>query len=155
MSDREQLYTLLKETFILIDDGDRRLFSRFNLTPPRFYALLHIDEEPGITSSSLSDRMLCDKSNVTRIVKGLEAEGFLLRQPHETDGRSLRLFLTEEGKQILGKVQAAHQRYNRYRLNSISNNEREILLDQLSKLNQTLHTILEENNGQSANGSAA
>ncbi|HEX6384723.1 MAG TPA: hypothetical protein VF177_08645 [Anaerolineae bacterium] len=66
--EKEWLYNLLKETFLLLDDGARRLFSRFDLTTPRFYALFHIGQEPGISSSHLSERLLCDKSNVTHIV---------------------------------------------------------------------------------------
>lgn len=147
MGDKEKLYNLLKETFILLDDGDRRLFNHFALTPPRFYVLLHVSEEPGISSSNLSDRMLCDKSNVTRIVKGLEAEGYLIRKPHETDGRSLRLFLTESGEEILGQVQSAHKNYNKNRLDCIESNEQTLLLKHLSKLHDSLLTILTDNNG--------
>ncbi|MCA9927918.1 MAG: MarR family transcriptional regulator, partial [Anaerolineales bacterium] len=93
MNEKEMLYNLLKEIFILLDDGDRRLFGQYKLTPPRFYALTHINEEPGLSSSKLSDRLLCDKSNVTRIVKGLEAEGHIIRKQHETDGRTKQLYL--------------------------------------------------------------
>ena len=122
MSDNEKLYDLIKETFILLDDGDRRLFSQFNLTPPRFYALSHIAEESGLSSSRLSERLLCDKSNVTRIVKGLESKGYIERQPHETDGRAIRLFLTETGTAVLQQVQSAHTQFNQTRINSIDTN---------------------------------
>lgn len=153
MGDKEKLYNLLKETFILLDDGDRRLFNRFDLTPPRFYALLHVGEEPGISSSGLSDRMLCDKSNVTRIVKGLEAEGYLIRKPHESDGRSLRLFLTQDGEAILNRVQTAHQNFNENRLDCIEIDAQDQLLDHLTKLNESLLTILTSKD--TANGTAA
>ena len=31
MDEKEQLYNLLKETFLLLDNGDRRFFDRFDL----------------------------------------------------------------------------------------------------------------------------
>ena len=136
------LYNLLKQTFILLDDGDRRLFGQYNLSPTRYYALLHILEKPGLSSSELSDRLLCDKSNVTRIVKGLENTGYILRKPHETDGRTLRLYLTEQGKAVCTEISAAHQTYNELRLSCISEISQGNLLENLSLLNDSLQEEL-------------
>ncbi|MCP5097387.1 MAG: MarR family transcriptional regulator [Chloroflexi bacterium] len=156
MGENEKLYNLLKETFILLDDGDRRLFGNFKLTPPRFYALSHIAEEPGLSSSRLSDRLLCDKSNVTRIVKGLESDEYIERKPHETDGRALRLYLTEKGTAVLQKVQAAHTTYNANRLTALEGVTHDTLVRYLTQLNQSLLTVLsDQKNNQSANGSNA
>ncbi len=138
MSRKDELYTLIKETFLLLDDGDRRFFSNYNLTVSRFYAIFHIGEVPGISSSLLSDRMLCDKSNITRIVKGLEADGYVVRKPHETDGRSQRLFLTELGEEVRQRVLAAHIAYNEARLDCIGEIEEDNLLGGLSRLKQRL-----------------
>lgn len=138
----ERLYNLIKETFLLLEDGDRQLFGLYDLTVPRFYALFHIGNEPGISSSRLSERMLCDKSNVTRIVKGLEAEGYIVRKPHETDGRTLRLFLTEPGEMLRRQVVDAHTTYNQARLHYISKIEQDGLLQGLAKLNEHLLAAL-------------
>jgi MarR family transcriptional regulator, organic hydroperoxide resistance regulator len=142
MSERETLYNLLKQTFILLDDGDRRLFGRYNLSPTRYYALLHISETPGLSSSELSDRLLCDKSNVTRIVKGLENTGYIVRKPHETDGRTLRLYLTAQGKEVCADISLAHQAYNELRLNCINEISQGNLLENLSLLNDSLQNEL-------------
>ncbi|MCC6604015.1 MAG: MarR family transcriptional regulator [Anaerolineae bacterium] len=151
MSERETLYNLLKQTFILLDDGDRRLFGSYNLTAPRYYALLHISEKPGLSSSELSDRLLCDKSNVTRIVKGLESAGLITRQPHETDGRTLRLYLTDEGNKICAHVATAHQTYNDLRLSCIGEISQGNLLENLTLLNESLQEEL-SNTAVPANG---
>jgi DNA-binding MarR family transcriptional regulator len=140
MNEKEHLYNLLKETFIVIDDGDRRLFSRFGLTPPRFYVLLHVSEEPGISSSDLSQKLLCDKSNVTRIVKGLEASGYLERRPHESDGRAQRLYLTARGATVCSEVNTAHKAYNMARLDSIDTAVQNTLIENLNQL----HHLLQE-----------
>jgi len=144
MSEREALYNLLKQTFILLDDGDRRLFGQYDLSPTRYYALLHILEKPGLSSSELSDRLLCDKSNVTRIVKGLENTGYIIRKPHETDGRTLRLYLTEQGEFVCTEISAAHQTYNELRLSCISEISQGNLLENLSLLNDSLQKELSQ-----------
>ncbi|GJM40353.1 MAG: MarR family transcriptional regulator [Ardenticatenaceae bacterium] len=142
MSDREVLYNLLKTTFILLDDGDRRLIGQFDLSPTRYYALRHISENPGLSSSELSDHLLCDKSNVTRIVKGLESTGYIVRKPHESDGRTLRLFLTDRGEIVCEQISEAHQAYNDLRLSCLNEISQGSLLENLSILNDSLHEEL-------------
>jgi DNA-binding MarR family transcriptional regulator len=137
-ADSQALYALIKEIYLILDDGDRQLFSQFDLTPSRYYALVHLGENPGLSLSELSDRMLCDKSNATRIVKGLEAGGLAVRQPHERDGRAIRLYLTEEGEQLRQQVVTAHDRYNRGRLQSLTNGGGETLLGGLAQLKRSL-----------------
>ncbi|MBK8987037.1 MAG: MarR family transcriptional regulator [Chloroflexi bacterium] len=136
MNDKEQLYNLIKETFLLLDDGDRRFFSRFDISVSRYYALHHIGEEPGISFSQLSDCMVCDKSNVTRIIKGLESIGYVVRQPHEKDGRALRLYLTDGGAAVLSQIAIAHKQYNEARLDCMNEIEHDNLIEGLSRLNE-------------------
>lgn len=142
MSDVEQLYRLLKEAFLLLDDGDRRLFGQHDLSSPRYYALSHIAAEPGLSLSQLSDYMFCDKSNITRIIRGLERDGHLERRPHETDGRSLRLYLTEKGTAVYQTVAAAHQISIQERLHQLAQPERQQLENRLNTLNIALRTLL-------------
>ena len=138
MEDQEQLYNLIKETFLLLDAGDRRFFGQHGLTVPRYYALYHIAEKPGISLSQLSNRMFCDKSNVTRIIKGLEGDGYVLRKSHETDGRALRLYLTTAGAAIFKDASDAHLAYNTARFDCYEPNEAIDLHDQLSTLREHL-----------------
>lgn len=105
------LYTTLKEIYFSLDNGDRRLLEGYNLSVPRFYLLKHIAENPGIILTQLSERMLTDKSNITRLIKGVEAEGLVLRQQHETDGRALSLYLTEAGHRLLSDALVAHSNF--------------------------------------------
>ena len=58
MSDPQAIYALLNEIYLILDDGDRRLLSRFQLSPARFYALIHLGNRPGMSLSELSDLML-------------------------------------------------------------------------------------------------
>ena len=142
MADPSYIYDLLKEIFFLIDDGDRQLFGQYNLSVPRFYILWHLGNEPGISSRRLSELMICDKSNITRLSKGLEADELLVRQPHETDGRALRLYLTEKGEQIRKEALEAHQAYNEQRLTCCAGEEQGDLQRYLEKLKDSLFAEL-------------
>ncbi len=144
MSETTDIYSLLKDIFFLLDDGDRRLFGGYNLSVSRFYILWHLGNEPGISSRRLSELMICDKSNITRLTKGLEADGFVTRQPHESDGRALRLFLTEEGESVRQKALESHLAYNEQRFNCFSINEQQSLQEQLLGLKESLFGQLYE-----------
>jgi DNA-binding MarR family transcriptional regulator len=138
MTDAQSLYALLKEIFLILDDGDRQLLGRFDLTPTRYYALVHLGDNPGTSLSELSALMLCDKSNVTRIVRGLEVDGLVIRRPHETDRRVIRLYLSEAGDQLRQQAVGAHDRYNRGRLQAVTNGDGEALLGDLTQLKRSL-----------------
>ena len=138
MTNAQSLYALLKEIFLILDDGDRQLLSHFDLTPSRYYALVHLGEHPGLSLSELSGHMLCDKSNATRVVRGLEADGLAIRRPHETDRRAIRLYLSEAGDQLRQQAVGAHDRYNRGRLQAVTNGNGEALLGDLTQLKRSL-----------------
>jgi len=143
MTNPQKLYGLINEIYLILDDGDRRLLNDFNLSSTRFYALVHIGEQPGISSSQLSQLLICDKSNATRVIKGLEAEGLVIRQPHETDGRSLRLYLTETGQALRDQAIEAHQRYNHNRFVELPPDEQESLTEGLQILKRSLRHSLD------------
>lgn len=115
MNEPERLYTVIKELFFTLNSGDDYLFRQYDMSVTRYYALYHLEQNPGISLSELSRLMLCDKSNVTRIAKSLERDGLVKRQSHETDKRSSRLYLSEKGRKLREKVQLAHREFNEHR----------------------------------------
>lgn len=144
MAESQALYTLLNEIYLILDDGDRRLFSRFDLTKTRFYILVHLGEQPGMSLSDLSGRLLCDKSNATRIFQGMEADGLVYRQQHQTDGRSFCLFLSEAGEGLREEAMAAHRRYNDLRFDTDAGGEQLEHAESLIRLKRRLRQQLDE-----------
>jgi DNA-binding MarR family transcriptional regulator len=120
VNQNQEIYALLTEIYLLLDDGDRRFLDRFQLSTARFYALLHLGERSGISFSKLSELMLCDKSNTSRLIRNLEASELVYRQPHQTDGRMFQLWLTEKGDRLREEVLSAHREFNRDRFASVS-----------------------------------
>jgi len=111
MSAEIDLYNTLKEIYFCLDNGDRLLLDDFNLSVPRYYLLKHLEETPGISFTQLSQLMLSDKSNISRLIKNMEAEGLVRRKRHSSDGRTRSLYLTPAGKKVLEAARRAHRRY--------------------------------------------
>lgn len=144
-----EIYTLIKEIFLILDEGDNYLFSQHGLSVTRFYALHHLSSQPGLSLRDLSDLMLTDKSNVTRFVRTLESDGLIKRQQHESDGRSLRLFLTSNGEALYEKVHAEHTLFNQMRFATSledveDHNVIEVLEDLKHKVSAEFKRIVEE-----------
>lgn len=139
------LYDVLKEIFLLLDDGDRRLLSAYNLTVPRFYALKHLGANPGLSVSDLSALMFCDKSNVTRLVQSLEADDLVQRGRHKHDGRIHCLTLTARGEKLRRDALALHRRLNIARFGaSIGQDEQMELLATLEEVREGLQRQLQQ-----------
>lgn len=147
MDEAYSLYSLLKESFLLLDFGDRQLFERFGLTVPRYYALYHIAGSPGTSPTQLSNLMFCDKSNITRLLQSLEAEGYIERRSHEHDRRVQRLYLTEAGAVLQDQVAQAHDQYVTHRLCTLGYGDRGRLAATLTRLNLALSDDLAHTSG--------
>jgi len=135
------LYNTLKEIYFSLDNGDRRLLEGYNLSVPRFYLLKHIADNPGITLTQLSTLMLTDKSNITRLIQSIEAEGLVSRQQHETDGRAISLHLTEPGHRLLSDAMRAHAIFTQERFAPLQENAKSLLAD-LQTVKQVLESQL-------------
>ncbi|MBP6015730.1 MAG: MarR family transcriptional regulator [Candidatus Promineofilum sp.] len=143
MAESVRLYDVIKESFLLLDFGDRLFLAGFGLTVSRYYVLAHVAREPGLSPSSLSRYMFCDKSNITRLVHGLQDNGLIDQQPHERDGRTHRLFLTASGATLYGQASRAHRRYIEVRLQVAEVYRTEQLIDTLAHLNRSLTEALD------------
>lgn len=105
----EILYDTLVKLFLIVNDNDRHVLARHGLTLPRFHVLHHLHNEPGISFARLSALMLTDRANVSRIVRGMEADGLVSRRLNEKDRRSYLLQLTEKGADLYAQASAAHR----------------------------------------------
>ena len=142
MTGRGHLYDLIKESFLLLDFGDRGLFDQFGLSISRYYALHPIAANPGLSPSRLSQLMFCDKSNITRLLQSLEGEGYIDRHQHEQDGRIQCLYLTDEGLRLHNEACAAHLGFVEQRLAALPEPASEQLAASLANLNRALVATL-------------
>ena len=60
-------------------------------------ALLSIDAEEGVPSTSLGPRMGMESTSLSRTLKTMENQGLIRREPNPEDGRGVLIRLTKEG----------------------------------------------------------
>ena len=137
-----ELYNTLKAIFLHIDNHEKAFLAEFGLNIPRYFVLHHLNNRPGINNMDLSERLLCTKSNTSRIVQGILKDGLITRQYHPEDRRSYQLYLSESGKALFERVYPAfNQQINK--LMSLIDSDK---IDPYLEVIQSIETILAPTN---------
>jgi DNA-binding MarR family transcriptional regulator len=72
----------------------------FDLTFPRYEALmlLYYSRAGALPLGKMGDRLQVHRTSVTNIIDGLEASGFVTRERHERDRRTVLAAITDSGR---------------------------------------------------------
>ncbi len=81
----------------------------------------------GVTQMQLCEHLNCEPPTVTNMVKSLEQNGFIYRKRDQKDARVMRIYLTEEGKELEKPIEAKWRKQQEKLLNSILPEERMLL----------------------------
>ena len=89
----------IKATWHAISRMYNQYGSEFDITASSGFVLLNIDVEEGTPATKIAPQMGLEARSLTRILKGLEEKGWIVREKDPTDGRSVRICLTTLGKE--------------------------------------------------------
>ncbi|HZO72778.1 MAG TPA: MarR family transcriptional regulator [Ktedonobacteraceae bacterium] len=92
----------------------------YAVTPPQWGVLSALLEEDGLTIGVLSQRRALDAPTITGIVKRLEQVELVERVHGREDRRVVRVFLTEEGHDLMSFLPDAVVAFSRVALQGIS-----------------------------------
>jgi DNA-binding MarR family transcriptional regulator len=69
------------------------------ITASSGFVLLNIDSENGTPATKIAPMMGMEARSLTRMLKNMQDNGWIFKQPDPIDGRSVRIFLTDLGKE--------------------------------------------------------
>lgn len=126
----------------------RTVLSR-NLLATGLYAgqdgvILALSEDGGLTAGALATRLGVKAPTMTRTIGRLEAQGFVARQPDETDGRLTVVHLTEAGKASVEHITEASRLSEQQAAEGLSEKDVRNLLKLLRAMDENLHAALPE-----------
>lgn len=105
-TEAERLHHALMDLVRAIQFRDRDRICCHDLSVTQFYALEAILRRSGISLNGLAAELYVDKSTASRIVDGLERKGIARREPDPSDGRSVRIAATSEGRDRYAPIEA-------------------------------------------------
>jgi DNA-binding MarR family transcriptional regulator len=104
------------------------------VSPGRFGMLVLIEANPGVTQSRLARAVGLDRSTMVAVLDQLEERGLLERRQGE-DRRTNGLWLTKEGRALLGRMKRRVLAHEKRIAERLSPEERRTLLELLVRLN--------------------
>lgn len=102
-----------------------------------------ISKNEGISQKELSEFLYVGKSTTAKAVKNLIENDYVKRVQDESDKRIYRLYLTEEGKKVIPKIESTFLELVAIFSKNLSKEEEEQTVIILKRI---LHTISEEKN---------
>jgi MarR family transcriptional regulator, organic hydroperoxide resistance regulator len=113
-------------------------FARHGVHEGQQYILLTLWAEDGLPPGEVARRLGLATPTVTRATARMEAAGLLRRQPHERDGRLVRLFLTDRGRALEKEIGREIDELSERALASLDESERETLVRLLDSISRNL-----------------
>jgi len=99
--------------------------------------LLNIDKD-GTPSTKLGPKMGMEPRSLTRMLKSLEDKGLIYKQADEVDKRTVRVYLTEEGKKKRKLTRKTVLHFNKFMRENISKTKMKHFFDVLTKISELI-----------------
>ncbi len=139
-----QLYTLLLEAHLLIEDGEQRTLHPFGLSPSGFNLLQQLECTHGKRLVDLARAILLDASTLTRLIDRLEQAGLVQRKLDPEDRRALRVILTPAGLALRSRACLAHAAAVAQHAGALDESEQRQLVELLRKLSAGLRVAVSQ-----------
>jgi len=111
--------------------------AKVDLTMSMGFVLLNINSEKGTPATKIAPLMGLEARSLTRLLKTMEENGLIYREPDPEDKRSVRICLTEKGKKKKEKSREVVVKFNDVVRAHVPDAKLQVLfgvLDQISEL---------------------
>lgn len=126
-------YAIRRAQIRLYEDFVRSL-AQWNITPPRFSALVLISSNPGLKLTDLAKLMGIARSGAVLLVDALEEMKLVARRPALKDKRAYSLALTSTGRKTLEAASAAVMEHDARISRELSAQEKDALRRMLDRI---------------------
>ena len=120
---REQVADRIHSAAIHLLRAVRKDDQASGLSPARLSALSVVVFAGPLTLGALAAAEQVTAATISRLVAGLEADGFVRRRPHPSDRRAVRLEATPKGLRTLERARRRRLRHLEERLRTLAEDE--------------------------------
>ncbi|MDH4057250.1 MAG: MarR family transcriptional regulator [Cyclobacteriaceae bacterium] len=116
--------------------------SKYDATMAIGFVLLSVDVEEGTPATKIAPLMGLEPRSLTRLLKTLEERAAIYREVDKNDKRSVRIFLTDEGKKARERARETVLCFNEAVREEIPEAKLNVFFDVIQQVNK----IIERNN---------
>ncbi len=135
MKQQETVDYFLKVVWQNVSNAYNQIASGFGITQAIGYVLINIEKE-GTAVSKLAGLLGVKATSLSRMLNNMEEMGLIYRETSEGDKRSVKVFLTELGRQKRQMAKGVVISFNEYLNENLSIQEKNNLITTLQKLNK-------------------
>lgn len=135
MNDDNTIDYYLKAAWQSAANKYNQLAAQFGITQATGYVLINIHKE-GTPVSQIANLLGVKTTSLSRILNNLEGLGLIYRETNSADKRSVKVFLTELGKEKREQAKDVVRKFNMYLDEHLSNEERTAAIHTLKRINQ-------------------
>lgn len=118
--------------------GISRMYNQFgapyDITASTGFVLLNIDVEEGTPATKIAPALGMESRSLTRMLKAMEEKEWVYREKDPVDGRSVRIFLSESGKEKRELSRRAVREFNKKIYSMINDEKIKIFFEVLAQL---------------------
>ncbi len=136
-SKNENASKLADLTFKLLancQEKEARLAENYGLTQSEFRCLRLFNRNDVLNNKQVAERMNLSPSRLTRIIDGLVAKDYIIRQIEPSDRRNMKVELSKRGKVIVQKLNDAYVKIHQEILEDISKSQHKPLINAMENL---------------------
>jgi DNA-binding MarR family transcriptional regulator len=123
--------------------------AKYGVTPAEATVLHVIMANPDVSHGALAETLLVQPPNMTKLLKRLEAEGFVDRIPSAKDRRRVVLSLTPKARRLVLRYRGAASAHEKMAFSAFSVTERKTLIDLVRRALTSLETREHKASGSS------
>ncbi|MFO7256070.1 MAG: MarR family transcriptional regulator [Bacteroidota bacterium] len=112
--------------------------ARYGATMSTGFVLLNVDAEEGTPATKIAPLMGLEARSLTRILKSMEEAGLIFRAPDPNDRRSVRIFLTPEGRAKKDKAREVVLHFNNTVFRQVAPEKLKVFFEVLSEINKVV-----------------
>ena len=135
MKPEETVDYFLKIVWQSVANKYNQIASGYGITQALGYMLISVREE-GTAVSQMAALSGVKSTSLSRMLKNMEELGLIYRQADQADKRSVKIFLTDFGKEKRELAKDVVRRFNEYLNSHTTELERSQLTESLKKINQ-------------------
>ncbi len=115
-------------------EKEARLAESYGLTQSEFRCLRLFNRDDILNNKQVAERMNLSPSRLTRIIDGLVAKGYIIRQIEPSDRRNMKVTLSKRGKVIVQKLNDAYVKIHKEILEDIDKGQHKPLINAMENL---------------------
>lgn len=100
----EEAFSKLLQLVRTVQTGMQSIDGSFGLSGSQLWALWQISAEPGLRVTALAKALHIQPSTASNLLDKLETRELVRRERRDSDSRVVRLFLTDQGTDLVGKL---------------------------------------------------